>query len=212
MLREVNDSARTGSDDGGDALVSRARAGDRAAWDRLVAEHLPRVWSVVWRIVRHREDAEDVSQETFLTAYQSLGDFRGDSAFSTWLHRIAVTRSLNHLDRAAERMRRRSRPLDRVAEDGSDEPDPEVEFAAAASASAPPSPVRALEAKDLLRRLADCLKKLPPAWRAVVALRDAESRSYEEIAAALGIELGTVRSRLSRSRMALKECVEEGGS
>ncbi len=208
ILRAV-DAGRTDASRDDAPLVERARAGDRAAWDRLVREHLPRVWPVVYRIVRSREDAEDVAQETFLAAFRSLAEFRGDAAFSTWLHKIAVSRALNHLDRAAERLRRASRPLEApTAGDPTGDPDPAVERAAASSA--PPSPFRALEAREMLRRLADCFRKLPPAWRAVVALRDAESRSYEDIAASLGIELGTVRSRLARARLALRDCVEGG--
>lgn len=176
--------------------LERARGGDREAFDRLVVLHLPKVWAVVYRIVRHREDAEDVAQEVFLTAHRALGEFRGDAAFSTWLHRIAVTRALNHLNRVGERLRR--------ASDSIDDPD------AVPVASASPSPLRALESRELLRRLKACLEKLPPAFQAVVALRDAESMAYDEIAEVLGIELGTVRSRLARARLALKTCVEGG--
>lgn len=180
-----------------EALVRRARGGDRGAFDRLVGLHLPRVWAVVARIVRNREDAEDVVQETFLTAHRSLGEFRGDAAFSTWLHRIAVTRALNHLNRSSVRLARVSEPID-------GEGVPEL------AASESTTPLRVLESKELLRRLAECLEKLPGAWKAVVALRDAEELSYEEIARILGIELGTVRSRLARARGSLKECVEGG--
>jgi RNA polymerase sigma-70 factor (ECF subfamily) len=178
-------------------LVRRARDGDRAAFDRLVGLHLPRVWAVVARIVRNREDAEDVVQEAFLTAHRSIAEFRGDAAFSTWLHRIAVTRALNHLNRASVRLARASEPIDG---DG-------VPELAAPEAD---TPLKALESKELLRRLADCLEKLPGAWKAVVALRDAEELPYDEIARILGIELGTVRSRLARARGSLKACVEGG--
>lgn len=180
-----------------DLLVRRAREGDREAFDRLVGAHLPRVWGVVFRIVRNREDAEDVVQETFLTAHRSLGEFRGDAAFTTWLHRIAVTRALNHLNRASVRIAKASDSLDAV-----DAPEP--------VAPASDTPLRTLEAKELLRRLAACLEKLPAAWKAVLALRDAEELPYEEIARVLGIELGTVRSRLARARGSLKACVEGG--
>jgi RNA polymerase sigma-70 factor (ECF subfamily) len=180
-----------------EAMVRRARDGDREAFDRLVSLHLPRVWSVVFRIVRHREDAEDVVQETFLTAHRSLAEFRGEAAFSTWLHRIAVSRALNHLNRASVRMARDSSSID---EEGV------PELAAASSKT----PLRALESRELIRRLAGCLEKLPAAWKAVVALRDAEELPYEEIARVLGIELGTVRSRLARARGSLKQCVEGG--
>jgi RNA polymerase sigma-70 factor (ECF subfamily) len=174
-------------------LVRKARDGDRRAFDRLVELHLPLVWATVWRILRHREDAEDVVQEVFVTAYRSLSGFRGDAKLSTWLHRIAVTRALNHVEKAEEKLRRASDPIDPEAVDGP---------------RAIGTPLRALEAKELMRRLADCLEKLPAAWRAVLALRDAEENTYEHIAETLHIELGTVRSRLARARASLKDCVE----
>jgi RNA polymerase sigma-70 factor, ECF subfamily len=183
--------------------VERARSGDRDAFDRLVRAHLPRVWKVVWRVLRHEADTEDVVQETFLAAWRSLANFRGEAAFSTWLHRIAVSRALNHLDRAGERLRRASDPLDAV-------PDGEAGRTAPAEllAHPDPTPLRALEARERMRRLARCLELLPAPWRAVLALRDGEGMAYEEIASVLGVALGTVRSRLARSRIALKRCVE----
>ena len=173
-------------------LVAKAKGGDRRAFDELVERHLPRVWRVVYRVLRHREDTEDVVQEVFVTAHRSLRDFRGDAKLSTWLHRIAVTRALNHAERAAEKVRRGSEPIEAIAE----------------PASTAPTPLHALEAKELRRRLADCLEKVPEAWRAVLALRDAEQMAYEEIAAVLGLALGTVRSRLARARALLQQCVE----
>ena len=184
-------------------LVERARAGDRQAFDRLTEMHLPRVWRVVWGVLRHREDTEDIVQEVFLTAYRSLPDYRGECSLSTWLHRIAVTRALNHLDLAAEKVRRSSLPIEPSWEDpdpGSSSPDPPRDVR--------PTPLQALEANDLMRRLSECLGRLPSVWRAVISLRDAEELSYEEIAGALGLNIGTVRSRLARGRLALRDCVE----
>lgn len=175
-----------------DEVVARARGGDRRAFDLLVERHLPRVWRVVYRVLRHREDTEDVVQEVFVTAHKSIREFRGDAKFSTWLHRIAVTRALNHVALASERARKVSDPIDSV-------PEP-VSHAA--------TPLHALEAKELRRRLADCLEKVPETWRAVLALRDAEQLAYDEIASVLGLALGTVRSRLARARAMLQECVE----
>ncbi|HVQ34639.1 MAG TPA: sigma-70 family RNA polymerase sigma factor [Candidatus Bathyarchaeia archaeon] len=173
-------------------LVARAKGGDRRAFDALVERHLPRVWRVVYRVLRQREDTEDVVQEVFLTAHRSLREFRGDAKLSTWLHRIAVTRALNHADRAAEKVRRASEPIEAAGE----------------PSSPAPTPLHALEAKELRRRLADCLEKVPESWRAVLALRDAEQMAYEEIASVLGLALGTVRSRLARARQLLQQCVE----
>lgn len=194
-----------GGDDDEDDLVRRARGGDRRAFDRLVSLHMPQVWATVWRMLRHREDAEDVVQEVFVTAHRAISGFRGDAKFSTWLHRIATTRALNHLERAEEKLRRASESID-----GDPDDDPAHAGVEAAIASARPqhTPLHALESKELMRRLADCLRKLPAAWRAVIALRDAEEKTYEQIAEALHIELGTVRSRLARARTSLKDCVE----
>jgi len=174
-------------------LVRRARDGDRRAFDRLVEIHMPQVWATVWRVLRHREDTEDVVQEVFVSAHRGLPGFRGDSKLSTWLHRIAVSRALNHVEKSEEKLRRASDPFDPQFADGP---------------VAMGTPLGALEAKELMRRLADCLEKLPGAWRAVIALRDAEEHSYEQIAETLQIELGTVRSRLARARASLKDCVE----
>lgn len=193
--------------DGGtdeDELVRRARDGDRRAFDRLVHLHVPQVWATVWRMLRHREDTEDVVQDVFVTAHRSISGFRGESKFSTWLHRIATTRALNHLERAEEKLRRASTPLE-AEED--DRPGATAVGAAALTASGA-SPLQALEAKELMNHLVECVKLLPVAWRAVLALRDGEGMSYERIAEALRIELGTVRSRLARARTSLKDCVE----
>jgi len=186
-----------------DQMIARARSGDREAFDGLVERHLGQIWAVVWRIVRHREDAEDVVQEVFLAAFQGLPGYRGESRLSTWLHRIAVTRALNHLDRSEERMRRLSESLEERSVDGGTG----VDGRASWPSSAPPSPLQALEARDLARRLAECLERLPAPWRAIIALRDVEAHSYEEIAGLAGVALGTVRSRLARARLALRQCI-----
>jgi RNA polymerase sigma-70 factor, ECF subfamily len=176
-------------------LVARARRGEAAAFEEIVRLHLPRVWAVVWRMLRQHEDSEDVVQEVFLAAHQGLAGFRGEARLSTWLHRIAVTRALNHRDRAVERASRASRPLD------------EDLVAPATGAGGSGSPLQALQADELQRRLAGCLDKLPRPFRAILTLRDVDELPYEAIAATLGIALGTVRSRLARARLALRQCV-----
>ncbi|HEX5632944.1 MAG TPA: sigma-70 family RNA polymerase sigma factor, partial [Gemmatimonadales bacterium] len=143
-----------------------------------------------------------------LTAWRSLADFRGDAAFSTWLHRVAVTRALHHVERASERLRRASRSID----DEESGATALVALEGGRSRSAAESPLRQLEAKELMARLQECLGKLPPAWRSVLSLRDVDALAYDEIARALDVALGTVRSRLARARMALKECVEGAAS
>jgi RNA polymerase sigma-70 factor (ECF subfamily) len=200
MLRWMRDDAPPAPPETDDerATIRKAQAGDRRAFDRLVSAQLPQVWATVYRILRHREDTEDVVQEVFVTAHRALAGFRGDSKLSTWLHRIAVSRALNHLDRAEERVRRASDPID----DG-----PALDALRSGR-----GPLHALEAKELMSRLADCFEKLPAAFRAVLALRDAQEKTYEEIAAIVDIELGTVRSRLARARGSLKDCIEGRGA
>src|SRR5262245_34250876 len=200
MLRWMRDDAPPAPPETDDetATIRKAQAGDRRAFDRLVSAHLPQVWATVYRMIRHREDTEDVVQEVFVTAHRALKDFRGDSKLSTWLHRIAVSRALNHLDRAQERLRRVSDPIDAA---------PAVDAFRGTR-----GPLHALEAKELMSRLAACFEKLPAAFRAVLALRDAHEKTYEEIAAIVGIELGTVRSRLARARGSLKDCIEGRGA
>lgn len=181
-------------------LIERARLGDREAFDELMEAHLPRVWRVVHRILRHDEDAEDVVQETFLAAFRAIPAFRHEAKLSTWLNRIAVSRSLNHLDRMAERVRRAGRPIDLQPT--------ELSLGVPEPASPRPTPLQELERKELEERLAECLDRLPGAWRSVITLREGEGLSYEEIADLVDIPLGTVRSRLARARIALRECVE----
>ena len=140
----------------------------------------------------------------FIAAHRALPESRGEARVSTRLHRIALNRALNHRARAGERLRRASQSFDDIEREAH-------EVAPArrpASAEVVASPLAELEATELKRRLVDCLKKLPGAWRAVLALRDGESLSYQEIAARLNTALGTVRSRLARARLSLRRCVE----
>lgn len=187
-------------------ILARARHGDRRAFEELVRSHLPRVWRVVWRVLRHHEDTEDVVQEVFLAAHRALPDFRGESRFSTWLHRIAVNRALNHLNLKGEKVRRETRSLEAL-EEGTEQR-PEIGRTTPLETSIP-SPLQHLEMSELKRRLTECLSRIPGAWRAVITLRVDGNHSYEEMARTLGLAVGTVRSRLARARLALRRCVAE---
>jgi RNA polymerase sigma-70 factor (ECF subfamily) len=178
------------------ALLAAARAGDRAAFDALVTLHLERVWNLVWRVLRHREDTEDVVQEVFLTAWRGLHRFRGEARLGTWLQTIAVSRALNHRSKSAVRMSRKAVPLEEAEAESAADPRPTA------------SPLRLLEAGELHRRLSRCLERLPEAWREVLLLRHGGTQSYEAIAVSLGLAIGTVRSRLARARLALRDCLE----
>jgi RNA polymerase sigma-70 factor (ECF subfamily) len=177
------------------ALIARARHGDRHAFDRLVGHHLDRVWRTVWRIVRHEADAADVVQEVFLTAWRSIGDYRQEASLASWLHTIATSRALNHLDRRETRQSRRALSLENTEGEPISLPD------------RAPSPWDNLAAAELQRRLAVCVSELPASWQAVLALREGEQMSYQAIADRLQLVVGTVRSRLARSRQALLDCL-----
>ncbi|MFM8733643.1 MAG: RNA polymerase sigma factor [Pirellulales bacterium] len=167
-------------------LVVRATAGDHDAFAQLVDRHHPRILALLERLSGSAEQALDLAQETFVSAYRHLTAFRHDSRFSTWLHSIAC----NH---AASAARRRRPAVSLDAANGSREP------------TAPTSDVgRRLELAELRVRIAAALDNLDDRYRQVVVLSDMQGASYEEIAAVLDIPIGTVRSRLHRGRMELR--------
>lgn len=169
-------------------LISRSVAGDLEAYDRLVAVHQDRIYQVTYRITGNHEDAWDAAQETFLNAFRSLARFRGAALFSTWLHRIAVNAALDLIRR---RPPQPTVPLESVTISGGTEP------ADAASRS------------DVQRRINQAIALLPAEQRVVVVLRDLQGLSYEDIASALRIPPGTLRSRLSRGREALRRLLAD---
>lgn len=171
-------------------FLDRLRAGDARAFEELVVSHQHRVFGVALRMLNNGAEAEEIAQETFLRAHGSLAEFRGDAKLSTWLYAIVSRLCLNRLASADRRaIRSGEEALLRVADTGSG-PDANAERGE-------------LEAA-LHRAIAD----LPEERRVVVILRDLEGLAYEEIARALDLELGTVRSRLHRARMDLKDKME----
>jgi RNA polymerase sigma-70 factor (ECF subfamily) len=172
------------------ALVAAVVAGDRQAFAALVERHQARILALLERLTGCREQARDLAQETFVSAYRKLATFEQRSAFATWLYRIAC----NHAA-AAGRRRRPVAMLDAARPDGNAAIEPEARLA----------PVSAgLEQEDLARHVAAALDRLDARYREVVVLADMQDVSYEEIAATLDIPLGTVRSRLHRGRMELR--------
>ena len=178
------------------ALVRRAAAGDAEAFRGLVELHQGRIVAFLRRLCGCPEQAMDLAQETFLSAFRHLESFRQESRFSTWLHSIA----LNHA-RGAGRRRRPVASLDAVAADGS-----RIRGEPAANV---PSVSARLEHADLSSRLGEALDKLDARYRDVVVLADMHDASYEEIAATLDIPIGTVRSRLHRGRLELRSILVE---
>jgi RNA polymerase sigma-70 factor (ECF subfamily) len=181
-------------------LVERCRKGDLAAFDEIVALHQNRVYNLCYWQLSDPDEAADAAQETFIRAWRAIERFRGDSAFSTWLHRIA----LNVTHDAARRRGRAPLPFSTAL------PDDDSEDAPAADPPDPtfgPAQIAAQHERRLAVRRA--LATLPEHHRTVLVLFDIEGYSYEEAAALLELPMGTLKSRLNRARIALREQLEE---
>lgn len=163
-------------------VVRRVAGGDRAAFGILVERHERRVYNLALRMTGREEDARDATQEAFLTALRKLSSYRGEAAFSTWLHRVAVNACYDLL-----RKRKQAPLLDRLPEH---QPEP------------PPSPDHA-DASDLSIDVRRALLEVPEDYRVVMVLHDVQDLPYEEVAAIVGVPVGTVKSRLHRGRVAL---------
>jgi RNA polymerase sigma-70 factor, ECF subfamily len=173
-------------------LVKRAQRGERGAFDLLVLRYQHKVVKLVARLLRDPTEAEDVAQEAFVKAYRALGSFRGDSAFYTWLYRIAVNTARNSI---ASRQRR---PLDYEA-DLSENEQTAVE-SRMRHTDTPEANVLSEEIRSTVNR---AVEQLPEDLRTAIVLREVEGLSYEEIAAAMDCPVGTVRSRIFRAREAI---------
>ena len=171
-------------------LLERLRAGEPRAFEDLVRSYQHRVFGVALRMLQNPAEAEDIAQEVFLRVHGAIGAFRGDAKLSTWLYRIASNLCVNRLTSASHRRMRHDE--DAVRRAPSDAPDATV----------------AIERGEVEAALHQAIAELPEDRRIVVVLRDLEGLSYEEIAQALDLEVGTVRSRLHRGRMDLKSKME----
>jgi RNA polymerase sigma-70 factor (ECF subfamily) len=173
-------------------LVRRAQRGERGAFDLLVLRYQHKVVKLVARLLRDRTEAEDVAQEAFVKAYRALGSFRGDSAFYTWLYRIAVNTARNTL---ASRQRR---PLQYEA--GLSESEQSAVESRMQHTDTPEANALSDEIQEAVNRT---IGELPEDLRTAIILREVEGLSYEEIAAAMDCPVGTVRSRIFRARDAI---------
>jgi RNA polymerase sigma-70 factor, ECF subfamily len=184
----------------GELLLS-AKTGDLSAFEALISRHERRVYSLVFRMLRQEQDAEDVTQQTFLSALEHLDGFRGEAAFSTWLMRIAAHGALKVI--------RKRRGLPTVSLNAATDPDgsgdhetiPHPEFIA----DWRESPERLVERKEVQVLLDDALAQLDDKHRFVFLLRDVEGLSVKETAEALGISQANTKVRLLRARLALRE-------
>lgn len=167
-------------------LVERVRAGDVAAYDLLVTRHMKRAYSVAYRLLGQREDAEDLVQDAFMVALEKIDTFKAGRSFAPWFYRILVNRGLNS---------RKSRSLRRM-----DALPPEISDSSR-------SPLRDTERAELRERLTEVLRTLPPRQKSVVELFELEGFTSLEIAEVLGLSDGTVRWHLHQARAKLREAL-----
>jgi RNA polymerase sigma-70 factor (ECF subfamily) len=176
-------------------LVARAKAGDTAAFEKLVRQYDRQIYRTALHITQNREDAEDITQDVFFKAFQKLEQFQGNSKFSTWLVRIAVNESLMRL-RKRKTSKTVSMDQDVQTEEGSIPRD---------FAEWRPNPEQIYSQGELGDILRKTIAGLPPGFRTVFTLRDIENLSTEETAEALGLSVPAVKSRLLRARLQLRE-------
>jgi len=175
-------------------LVQRAREGDRRAFDLLVRKYQHKIVQLVGRYVHNAADAQDVAQEAFIKAYRALPRFRGDSAFYTWLYRIAINTAKNHLVAASRRP-----PGDDI-----DAVDAE-QLGGESGLKEYGTPERMVLKDEIGQTIAEAIEALPEDLRTAITLRELEGLSYEEIAEAMNCPIGTVRSRIFRAREAIEK-------
>ena len=180
-------------------LIRRAQRGDADAFEQLLLEHQKNVYNLCYRMAGNPDDAMDLSQETFLRAWRCLDQYQFASAFSTWLYRLCSNICIDFL-----RKRRRQQTVPLTFEDADGEEQtyavPDVQ----------PLPEEQVELKLTREMLAAAMAQLLPEHRAVLQLRVVNEMSYEQIADVLDIQIGTVKSRLSRARNQLKKILERG--
>ncbi len=188
--------SQTGNRASDQLLVERVKAGDKHAFDLLVLKYQHRIIKLILRYVKDPAEAMDVSQEAFLKAYRALPKFRGESAFYTWMYRIAINTAKNHLVAA------RRRPLDHVAEISEPE-----EFEWHSSLQDSDSPEGKAMGEELRETVERTIAELPDELRTAIVLREIDGLSYEQIAQVMECPLGTVRSRIFRAREALDKSI-----
>jgi RNA polymerase sigma-70 factor (ECF subfamily) len=177
-------------------LVTQVQSGNKNAFNLLVIRHQNKVMNIVARYVKNSGDVADVTQEAFIKAYRALPNVRGESAFYTWLYRIAVNSAKNYL--TSQSRKPPARDVDAQEADFYDGSDALKENA---------SPERTLLSEELQTKLFSAIDSLPDDLRAAITLREIEGLSYEEIAAVMECPVGTVRSRIFRAREAIDKVI-----
>lgn len=181
-------------------LIHSARKGDSMAFGELMQAHQDKIYTLCYRMTGNAEDAADLTQEVFLSAWRSLSRFQEQSSFGTWVYRMATNASIDFL-----RREKRRQVLSMTMEEDSEERQAQVPDERY-------SPHRLLEQKEARQAVVDALAALSPEHRQVLVLREMEGLSYQEIGQLLELEEGTVKSRIARARLALRDFLIKSGN
>lgn len=183
-------------------LVSFCKKGDVDAFEVLVKKHQRRMLNIAYRMIGNYEEACEIVQDAFVSAYRNLKGFKGKSKFSTWLYTIVMNLSKNRLKQLKTQLHREKFSIDNpvLTNDGQIKVEP---------ASSEPSALEKLEKRDVQRKVQECINSLDDEFREVLVLRDIQGFSYGEISDLLKAPEGTVKSRLFRAREAVKDCLKK---
>jgi len=181
-------------------LLKRCVKGSTEAFGELVAHYQDAIFNLVYRMIGHREDANDVTQEVFLRAFRKIGTFQGRSRFATWLYSIATNQAISERRKRSAAVRKGRVQMSTLAGDEGGSYDPPGDD---------PAPEEQMSAVEVRRQIEQAIDELPDDYRAVVVLRDVEELDYDGIADALNCSRGTVKSRLHRARLQLRRKLEQ---
>jgi len=184
-----------------DIIIKKAISGDDGAFETLVRTYESFVYNVAYQSLKSQDDAFDVSQEVFIKVYKSLGSFRGDCKFSTWIYRVAQNVVKDFLRSKGNKLKTVS-----VYETDSDGEEHQLEIVDESTAA---DPIASFEKKERAALVREAISRLSEEQRAVIVLRDMEGYTYEEIAEMLFLDMGTVKSRINRGRNAIKKFLSE---